>query len=130
MTLRLPRPTRASYGFVIEDDADIRETMRLLLQDAGYTVREAANGSSRHALLRTIPEWLVGVLDHKLPALDGCELLDLVAQDDHLHSRHVFIVVTAGPTRAVEDCDEALEALDVPVVSKPFDIAVLVEAVR
>jgi CheY-like chemotaxis protein len=73
---------------------------------------------------------LVVVLDHKLPKLDGCDLLEIVANDERLRARHTFIFMTASPKRALEDCEEALEELDVPLISKPFDIDELVDAVR
>jgi two-component system chemotaxis response regulator CheY len=115
---------------VIEDHEPTRVTVRYLLEEAGYEVIEAANGLAGYALLTTIPERLVVVLDHKLPALDGCDLLQLVAQDEELRERHAVIFLTASPKRAIEDCEEAMDALDVPLVPKPFDIETLLEAVR
>jgi two-component system cell cycle response regulator DivK len=115
---------------IIEDDEGTREAVRDLLVDAGYDVITAANGLIGHALIRTSPERLVVALDHKLPALDGCDLLEIVAQDEELRARHTFIFMTASPKRALEDCEAALDELDVPLVPKPFDIDDLVEAVR
>src|SRR5262245_25552611 len=115
---------------VIEDDEATRETVRDLLVDAGYDVVAAANGLIGYSMLTTSIERLIVVLDHKLPKLDGCDLLELVAQDGQLRARHTFIFMTASPKRALEDCEEALEELDVPLISKPFDIDELVDAVR
>jgi CheY-like chemotaxis protein len=115
---------------IIEDDEATRETVRDLLVDAGYDVVTAANGLLGHAMLTTSMERLIVLLDHKLPKLDGCDLLEIVAQDEDLRARHTFIFMTASPKRALEDCEEALEDLDVPLIPKPFDIDELVEAVQ
>jgi CheY-like chemotaxis protein len=115
---------------IIEDDEATRETVRDLLVDAGYDVVTAANGLLGHTMLLASMERLIVLLDHKLPKLDGCDLLEIVAQDEDLRARHTFIFMTASPKRALEDCEEALEDLDVPLIAKPFDIDELVEAVQ
>jgi CheY-like chemotaxis protein len=81
-------------------------------------------------MITTSMERLIVVLDHKLPKLDGCDLLEIVAQDEALRARHTFIFMTASPKRALEDCEEALDELDVPLIPKPFDIDELVAAVQ
>lgn len=115
---------------VIEDDADLREVIGELLNDAGYEVIEASNGLAGKALLEASLERLVVVLDYRLPVLDGCDLLEIVAQDEELRARHTFVMLSGLPQKTVEDCEEALDALDVPVLSKPFHIDELVEAVE
>jgi CheY-like chemotaxis protein len=115
---------------VIEDDDAIRETVRYLLEDVGYEVVEAGNGLAGRELLETSPERLIVVLDYRLPILDGCDLLEIVAQDERLRGRHTFIMMSASPQSTEEDCEEAIEDLDVPVVPKPFSIDELVEAVQ
>lgn len=123
-----PEETTATVC-VIEDDADIRTVVRLLLEEEGYQVLEAANGLDGLALLQASPERLVAVVDHRLPAMDGCDLLEIVAQDAALRARHAFILVTASPRQAEEDCGETLEDLGAPVVAKPFNIDEIVDAV-
>lgn len=115
---------------IIEDDEATLETVRYLLEDAGYEVVTATNGLLGYNMLVTSMERLIVVLDHKLPKLDGCNLLEIVANDERLSARHTFIFMTASPKRALEDCEEAIEELDVPLIAKPFDIDQLVDAVR
>jgi CheY-like chemotaxis protein len=115
---------------VIEDDADIRETLRELLTDEGYEVIEATNGVEGLALLTASLERLVVVLDYRLPKLDGCDLLEIVAQDKQLQARHIFIMVSASPEKTVEDCEETIDELEALVVPKPFGIDELVGAIR
>jgi DNA-binding NtrC family response regulator len=115
---------------VIEDDEGIRETVSELLADAGYEVIVATNGLEGKRILEDSPDRLIAILDYRLPALDGCDLLDLAAHDEHLRERHVFIMMSASPASTLEDCEEAIDELDVPIVPKPFDIDDLVDAVR
>ena len=114
---------------LIEDDEGIREVLRMLLEDAGYRVHEAADGLSGYALLCDALEPVVALVDHKLPALDGCDLLELIATDERLRAWHVFIFVTASPHHAEQDCGETLDELDTPILPKPFDIDDVLDAV-
>ena len=115
---------------VIESDAAIRQVVRLLFEDAGYAIVEANDGLSGLALLRNCVEPLVAVIDHRLPRLDGCDLLDLVRTDETLRQRHAYVFMTTDPRGAVDDCGEALEELAVPLLPKPFHIDELVAAVQ
>lgn len=114
---------------VIDDDTSIRETLRFLLEDAGYRVIEAGDGLTGYALLKQIAGRLIVLVDHKLPQMDGCDLLQLAANDEDLRSRHVFIFVTASPQRAEDDCGETIEELDATLIPKPFDIDDVLDAV-
>lgn len=114
---------------VIEDDGAIRETLRTLLEDAGYSVIEAKDGQAGYDLLRQHDKRLIALIDHKMPRMDGCDLLHLVEHDEILRARHTFIFVTASPKRAVEDCGDTLEELEIPMVAKPFHIDEVLDAV-
>jgi CheY-like chemotaxis protein len=114
---------------VVEDDDAIRETLRYLLEEEGYRIVEAVNGLDALRLLQSAPERLVVLLDHKLPEMDGCDLLDIVANDAALRERHAFILVTASPARAEQDCGETLEELGAPLLPKPFGIDEVMDAV-
>ena len=115
---------------VIEDDEGIRDIVRDLLTDEGYNVIEAATGLEGKQILDASAARLIVILDYRLPALDGCDLLEIVAQDEDLRERHTFIMMSASPAKTVEACEEAIDDLNVPIVPKPFDIDELVEAVR
>lgn len=115
---------------VIEDDDGIRETVRDLLIDAGYEVTTAKNGLEGKWVLEESADRLIAVLDYRLPAMDGCDLLDLAAHDEHLRARHVFIMMSASPAKTIEDCEETIDELNVPILPKPFDIDDLIEVVR
>ncbi|HEV8194920.1 MAG TPA: response regulator [Ktedonobacterales bacterium] len=114
---------------VVDDDADIRETMRALLEDAGYEVLEAADGKSALNTLRRGNESMVVLLDLQMPRVSGIEVLQEVAEQKRLASRHAFIVVTANTQTLPLAFVHLLTQLQVPLIVKPFDIDPLLEAV-
>ena len=115
---------------IIEGDEPTREVVRYLLADEGFEVVEASNGLQGKTLLEAAPDRLIVLLDHRLPVIDGCNLLEIVAQDEALRARHTFLMMAASPRHAIEDCGDAIDDLDVPLVPKPFSIDELVEAVQ
>src|SRR4030081_2307893 len=66
-----PRPV-----LVVDDDPDIRETLRFVLEDAGYPVYTAENGKEALAILASA-ERLPGLilLDLMMPVMSGAEML-------------------------------------------------------
>ena len=63
-------PTSQRRVLVVEDDASIRELLRVHLDLAGFTIDEAGEGRSALERARTTPFDLV-LLDVMLPGLDG-----------------------------------------------------------
>ena len=59
---------------VIDDDATIRELLRLVLEEEGYEVIEAANGAEGLQRYQAIPTDLV-ITDLMMPGMDGLELI-------------------------------------------------------
>lgn len=114
---------------VIEDDEAIRDTLRMLLEEAEYPVVEAADGLAGYRLLKETDQRFIAVVDHKMPKMDGCDLLERMEQDETLRVRHTYIMLSASPKHAEEDCGETLEELAAPLVSKPFSIDEVLDAV-
>lgn len=118
-----------AHVLIVDDDADIRMTMRALLEDiGGHTVLEAADGESGLERLRASEERLVVLLDLLMPGLDGIEVLQAVAADKQLATRHAYVLVSVSRRALTEDLGPSL-GLAVPVVPKPFDMDVLLDAV-
>src|SRR5258706_5720472 len=82
-------------ALVIDDNADLRETLRFILEDEGYLVLEAANGVEALATLRDHVGPLVVILDNDLPYLNGSYLLHMVAEDETLAREHRFVLMSA-----------------------------------
>jgi CheY-like chemotaxis protein len=81
---------------VVDDDADIRDMLRLVLTDEGHEVAEAADGEAGLDFLRATPlRWIV-LLDYWLPGLDGRAVLEAVAADESLARQHAYIAVSAN----------------------------------
>jgi CheY-like chemotaxis protein len=114
---------------VIEDDEAIRDTLRMLLEEAGYPVVEAVDGLAGYRLLKETDRRFIALVDHKMPKMDGCDLLERMEQDETLRARHIYIMLSASPTHAEDDCGETLKELAAPLVSKPFSIDEVLDAV-
>lgn len=114
---------------VVEDDALVRDTLRMLLEDTEHSVRECSTGESALDALRGTSERYVVLLDLIMPGLDGVSLLRTVCADPQLSSQHAYIVVTAGSPRSLDEVRPLLNALQGQMVPKPFDVDTLLQAI-
>lgn len=114
---------------VVDDDSEIRHTVRFLLEDAGHDVLEAADGHAALATLRQSPDALVVLLDILMPGLDGIGVLRHAHAEPPLARRHAYIVMTAGNQGMVSTAASLAESLTATVITKPFDIDQLLEQV-
>ena len=105
---------------VVDDDAMIRETMQLLIEDAGYEVVTAADGMEGIDAMRAHRPCLV-VLDLMMPLMTGWQVLAAMKADVRLAEIPVC-VVSAFPKHA------PLEATT--VLPKPVRLNVLLDANR
>ena len=82
---------------VVEDDADIRETLREVLTDHGYVVTTACNGREALDALDQITEPSAILLDLMMPVMTGPEFLEEL---DHRNppSHSPIVIVSALPT--------------------------------
>jgi DNA-binding response OmpR family regulator len=98
---------------IVEDDGDVRAMLRVLLEDDGYAVIEAADGET--AIARAISEQpdLV-LLDLRLPGRHGLEVCRVVRQRSN-----VPIIVVSAQADSV-DIVAALEGGADDYVTKPF----------
>ena len=114
---------------VVEDDRDTREALHFLLEDAGYTVAEAADGLEGLAAIQTSTVPLVVLLDLDLPKRSGLEVLQTVARDRRLFAFHAIAVMTAMSPNHYQAANEICAKLSTPLVAKPFDIDTLLDLV-
>jgi DNA-binding response OmpR family regulator len=115
-------PRRA---FVVEDEAPIRELLRLHLGLAGFVVDEIADGTQALARARTTPFDLV-LLDLMLPGLDGVTLCRAI-RDGGANVDTPILMVTARDAEA--DKVLGLESGADDYVTKPFGVRELVARV-
>ncbi len=114
---------------VVDDDYDIRETLRIVLEDEGYLVDEASNGKTCLDLLRAAVAPYVVVLDLMMPQLGGAAVLRIVSQDERLVQRHALLLVTASTYTGEEHLAEVLQRFRIPLIRKPYDLDILVSLV-
>ena len=62
---------------VVDDEAAIRDTLRMVLEFEGYEVATVADGRAALSELETAPADAV-LLDIKMPGMDGLETLDRI----------------------------------------------------
>ena len=105
---------------VVDDDRSIREALRAVLEDEGFTVAVAANGAEAMAKMEERPPQLV-LLDLMMPVLDGFEVLDRMRADPNLAKVPVCIC------SAIAGWAEARANF---VLRKPFGIDELMDVVE
>ncbi len=100
---------------VVDDDPDLRELMKLLLEGAGYVVQTASDG--RDALERVslkLPALVL--LDMKMPGMNGWQFAEELRR---AYARRVPIVVVT----AAEDARKTAEEIGAEgYLGKPFDL--------
>ena len=118
-TIITPAPAGQLRVAVVEDHADTRESMRIMLEDEGHAVALATDGPSGETLvLRTRPD--VALIDIGMPGFDGLELARRVRAADPAHG--IRLLALSGYGRA-EDRAGALAAGFDDYMVKPFDLA-------
>lgn len=115
---------------IVDDDQSIRETLRVVLEDAGYDVVEAADGMAALDVLRASKDSLVVLLDLMMPKLDGAAVLGAVAADRKLVKRHGYVMMTASHLTLNLAFANLLTNLMVPVLHKPFELDDVLAAVE
>src|SRR5215510_5290943 len=109
---------------IVDDEAEIRESLETLLQLEGYDTETAASGEEGLARLGDHPFDLV-LLDLALPDRNGIEILPEIRA---LYSQVSVIMITAYGT--VEDAVRAMQSGAVNFLQKPWDNEKLLADVR
>ena len=115
---------------VVDDDRSIRETLRVVLQDEGYSVLEAEDGQVALNILQASSQPMVVLLDLRMPVLDGTGVLSYVAANQPLAALHAFLLITANRDSIADKTAQLLQQLQVPIIPKPFDLDALIEIVE
>jgi FixJ family two-component response regulator len=110
--------------FLIDDDEDVRNALRLLLRTAGFAVEPFSNAV---AFLERRDRSAIGcvVADVRMPGLSGLQLLERLAVEGE--RLPVVIITGHGDVNA---CRRAFKGEAVDFLTKPIDEQVLIEAIE
>lgn len=87
---------------IADDEADIRDSLRIMLETRGYQVRTCSNGEAvLPALYDYEPELLI--LDVMLPGIDGLTVLSMITKEGgaKLKDLRVIVISALGPSEHV-----------------------------
>jgi len=101
---------------IVDDDENIRNTMKTILEDEGYLVDLAATGSE--AVQKTKKTaYNIALLDIRLPDMEGVELLKLI-KDTVPRTRKIMVTGYPSMQNAVAALNKNADAY----LIKPIDI--------
>lgn len=109
---------------IVDDDENIRKTMRTILEDEGYTVDEATNGNEAIELTKQTA-YNIALLDIRLPDMEGIELLELL-KDPVPKTRKIMITGYPSMQNAITALNKKADAY----LIKPVDIEKLLNIVK
>jgi CheY-like chemotaxis protein len=110
---------------VVEDDDDIRETLREVLVSEGYQVDVAKDGLDAYRMLQASEHASLVLLDMMMPKMDGETFLAALKRHPELAGVHV--VVISGNARARDRAEELSAAA---CLVKPFELEDLLGVVH
>jgi CheY-like chemotaxis protein len=116
---------RSRCVLVVDDDSSIRKLLVAVLRREGYRMVEARNGREALTQMSTGNTDLV-IMDLVMPEVSGWQVLQERAADPVL-LRIPIIVVSASNT--AQAAARLLDQHVFAVISKPFDLEILLEAV-
>lgn len=114
---------------IVDDDAATRKAIAFVMEDEGFTVLQASNGAEALAVLGTVHEPLVVLLDWMMPVMDGLEVLRAVGTEPERLGRHAYLFMSDAFPAGLRQVAALPQAVRVSVLIKPFTIALLIEKV-
>ena len=117
-------PHRCSV-LVVDDDADVRELLRVALQSDGYDVAGVNNGREALHHLRSHADTCIILLDLMLPVMDGTHFRTAQLHDRSLAWMPVILMSGAPDTERL-----AREMGVRRLVRKPLDLDEVKQALR
>ena len=112
---------------VVDDEADMRLTLKLSLELAGYTVDVAANGREALEVQRMRPAEVL-ITDIFMPDADGFEAIDAFRRQ---FPQTKIVVVSGGAQFTKRDYLPDAELMGVDAtLQKPFDVDTLLGLLR
>jgi two-component system response regulator FixJ len=110
--------------FLVDDDPAVRDSLKLLLETYGFTVRDFASGNDFLASGER-PETGCLVLDMHMPVVSGLDVLEQLAVKSTVPPT---VIITGRADDSIRQRAYAAGAL--AVIEKPFDPAALLRAMH
>jgi len=101
---------------IVDDEKNMRWVLAQALEGEGFEVQQAADGKEALAAVADqAPD--IMILDHRMPAPDGMEVLRRIRAKDH-----AFPIIMLTAHGNVETAVEAMKAGATEYLTKPFDL--------
>ncbi|MCC2981118.1 PAS domain S-box protein [Sphingomonas sp. IC4-52] len=115
-----PRSGRRGKALLVDDEDAVRTATAHMLEEAGFTVIEAASGQAALVALGEQPDMAVLVTDHLMPGMDGTQL-----------ARRAKLIRSDLPCLIISGyADVEGIAPDLPRLAKPFRARELIDALN
>ena len=108
---------------VVDDDSPVRDSLRALLESAGYGVKDYS--SAKAFLDEPVPVRSCLIVDIRMPGMDGLELLEEISK----RAINLPVVIITGHGD-VPLAVRAMKAGAMDFVEKPFNDEVILESVK
>jgi len=102
---------------IADDDGDLRDILRSILEPDGYAVSEASDGKLALQAIRTHPPELI-ILDYMMPGMTGPQICERLKQDTLL--RHIPVILLTGKSE-IHDKVYGINAGADDYLVKPFE---------
>src|SRR5207247_5377100 len=109
---------------IVEDDADIRELMKIFLEADGYRVNLAADGLDAFEQLNAGPRPALIILDLMMPRMDGEQFLEQLRGGCYAN---IPVIIMSGHNAAELKTEELRAAY---CLMKPVEVDQLLKTVR
>ena len=116
-----------STVFVVDDEKNIRRTVRMVLEGEGFAVEEASSGEEALARLPDIGADVM-LLDVQLPGMSGLEAIERISKLKTSEPQPTVIIISGHATLA--DAVRATKAGAYEILEKPLDRERLMVALR
>ena len=103
---------------IIEDDADLRETMQDLLEMEGFSVYTAENGKAGLKLIENSGKPCLILLDLMMPEMNGWEFLEAMQRDKQALLAQTPVAVVS----ATADMSDVQQQYGCSVLKKPVSL--------
>ena len=118
----MPPAGGACEILIVDDNADIVDMVRLILESSGYIIRTAANGAEALSELRRAGPARLILLDMMMPVMNGWQFRSEQLRDPTLANIPIVVLTGDGTAR-----EKAAEIGAVAYLKKPVELKLLMD---